>query len=265
MELTMKKYLAASITLTALTIAASAPAAHAQFTTLSEAFDNVSALLTTGGWAATNLSTPPPFTGANTQLWRQGDPTLTASEDFLSSGGDPSTNPAGYAYADFQSTRGNNLAAAGTISNWFITPVLDFSLGGVLSFFSRTTLGNSRAEFLEVRVSTSGASTNVGTSAASVGDFTTLLLTVGDLDELNTYPGINEDEWLEFGANIAALGSTGRIGFRYFATDGGANGTQGQFVGIDTFDYVAVPEPSAALGTLVLGGIAVGLRRRKNA
>ena len=37
------------------------------------------------------------------------------------------------------------------------------------------------ADRLELRLSTNGASTNVGTTTTSVGDFTTLLLTVNPL------------------------------------------------------------------------------------
>jgi len=67
--------------------------------------------------------------------------------------------------------------------------------------------------------------------------------------------------WTQFTLTIPSTGS-GRVGFRYFVTNGGPSGTNGNFIGIDSLNIVAVPEP-ATIG--LLGVIAVGLisRRRR--
>ena len=70
--------------------------------------------------------------------------------------------------ANFDNTTDN-----GTISNWFITPEVDLVDGKVLSFYTRTRSGFTFPDRLQVRMSTNGSSTNVGTTAFSEGDFTT--------------------------------------------------------------------------------------------
>ena len=50
--------------------------------------------------------------------------------------------------------------------------------GVVLTFWTRTVDAPTFPDRLQVRMSTNGASTNVGTTATDVGDFTTLLLDI---------------------------------------------------------------------------------------
>ena len=128
----------------------------AQVTTLTEGFDDFSAT----GWITVNNSTD----ASTGQTWRQGDRQLNAY-----SGGKSS-----YAYADYHSV---GSSAEGTISNWLISPTLNLTNGGMITFYTRT-FPSDYADRLQVRLSRNGASKHVGSTPASVGNFTELLLTI---------------------------------------------------------------------------------------
>jgi hypothetical protein len=150
----------------------------------------------------------------------------------------------------------------GTISNWLLSPSISFRNGDSVSFFSRTT--GLSPDRLELRLSTNLASTNVGGTALSVGDFSTVLLTINPLLDTTSYP----TSWTQFTATLSGLpvgGAAGRLGFRHFVTDGGASGTNSDFIGIDTVRVTrssgaTAPEPTTAL--LLLSGVLI-LRRQK--
>lgn len=136
----MNKYLSASFALSALTLATSAPAQAAGLTNLNEGFANVSSLAP--AWAFVNNSDPAPFTVNLPATWTQGNPFIPAQSGPINS----------FAQVDFSSTAGDPLIQNnGIISNWLITPELDFSSGGIFSFYVRTFLGNDRPEFIEIR------------------------------------------------------------------------------------------------------------------
>ena len=142
----------------------------------------------------------------------------------------------------------NNTTGANTQSNWLITPQVTFNPGATLSFFTRTTATAPFADRLQVRISTAGASTNVGTLATDVGDFTTLVLDVNATlvsgpAACQTGPttvGYPAADWCQFTLTSASgipITGTGRIAFRYFVPDGGPSGNNGNFIGIDTFSF----------------------------
>ncbi len=58
----------------------------------------------------------------------------------------------------------NNTSDVGTISNWMLTPELALANGDTISFWTRTAAGSIYPDRLEMRLSTAGASTNVGTT-----------------------------------------------------------------------------------------------------
>jgi PEP-CTERM motif len=154
----------------------------------------------------------------------------------------------------------------GAVNNWLISPELDFSQGGAFSFYTRTRPGEilTYDTYLEVRQSNNGALTNVGSTASDFGDFSTIKATVGSLDGSVIYPGNSSSGgspsgFVLFTFSIAPTAGSGRIAFRYYAPDGG--NLQGGYVGIDTVNYTAVPEPSAGLGILTLGGFGLIARR----
>jgi hypothetical protein len=183
--------------------------------TLDEGFLDVTNL---PGWVTQNNSNPIGITG-----WFQGNP-----ENYFSA---QSGNPESYIAADT-----NNATGVGTISNWLITPVLTLQNGGQFVFWTRTD--DPPVQFpdrLQIRMSTNGSSTNVGTTATSVGDFTTLLLDINPAYTLSGYPTV----WTRFTVNITTIVNPvqGRLAFRYFVENGGPDGANSDFIGIDTVSY----------------------------
>jgi len=212
----------------------SAPAATSAFAptaTITESFDSVTgAPPCPAGWTCTNNSSP-----LGTSNWFQGNPAV-----FPAQAG--ATNA--YIGANF-----NNTVGAATISNWLISPVVQFGNGSQLRFWARVPTPVNFADRLEIRASTGG--TNTGGTNTSTGDFSILLGTInpslvtgsGACASPAAAPGAGAfpDAWCEFlitnTQGIPATGS-GRIAFRYFVTDGGPDGANSSYVGIDTFSFV---------------------------
>lgn len=182
----------------------------------SEGFSNVATLLSSGGWASQNLSTT-----IGTTNWFQGNATVFAAY----------SNPdSSYIGANY-----NNTTGANTISNWLFTPVRTISNGDIVTFWSRTVDAPTYPDRLELRMSTNGTSVNAGTTSTSVGDFTTLLLTINSGLTTTGYP----NTWTQYSVTISGLGApvSGRFAFRYFVTNGGPTGSNSDFIGIDDFTF----------------------------
>jgi PEP-CTERM motif len=218
-----------------------ASASHASATTvLSENFDNV-ANLVPNGWKIVNNSAP-----AGTTDWFQGNPAI-----FTAQSGAPNS----YVAANFEAA-----GFGGNISDWLISPMLTLHNTDVISFWTRTEVNPAAfPDRLELRLSLSGASTNVGSSDSSVGDFSTVLLTVNSGLTTTGYPG----GWALFSATISGLGGAtdGRFAFRYTVPDTSVNG---DYIGIDTVRVTAVPEPTT-LGLVAFGMLAAARARRSRA
>lgn len=183
---------------------------------ITEGFDSIAGL-PAAGWVIQNNSVP-----VGTTTWFQGNPTT-----FPSQAG--ATNA--YAGVNFNSTTGTN-----TISNWLIAPNRTMNNGDVYKFWTRTTTANPFPDRLQVRLSTAGASTNVGTGPTGIGDFTTLLL---DINPLYDTGGVYPEVWTEYTLTISGLAgpTSGRIAFRYFVEGGGPTGDNSNYIGVDTFSY----------------------------
>ncbi len=195
------------------------------------------------GWVITNLSSP---TGPST--WRQADSILTV--DGTTSGFSPFAGSK-FSFASYGST--GLTGTTNTISNWFLTPVLKLRDGASFSFYTRTYTGSQYPDRLQIRLSINGSSTNVGATATSVGDFTTL---VCDLNpNLETAAGTTcgagyPQAWQQYTFTLSGLGTTcinGRLAFRYFVTAGGAQGDNSFGIGIDNFSYTT---PAACVQAL---------------
>lgn len=185
---------------------------------LVEGFDDITTL-PAGGWFLDNNSEPIGVTG-----WFQGN-----SAVFPSQAGAPTA----YIGANF-----NNTAGTGTISNWLLTPELLMIDGDVLTFWTRTVAASPFPDRLQVRLSTAGSSTDVGTTSTDVGDFATLLLEVNPTLVVGGYP----ETWTEFNVSLSGLPggvANGRLAFRYFVTNGGPNGANSNYIGIDTVSFEA--------------------------
>ena len=190
------------------------------------------------GWSQQNNSSPLGGSG----WFKNATPPFTAS-----AGTSNSFLSANYCNGDC-----NNLT--GTISNWLILPTMTLDAGAVINFAVRTA-GGGFVDGVEVRLSTNGASTNVGTQPLDAGDFTNLV---------GFYFNNQDTGWVNQSYNLSSVISgavTGRLAFRYFVSDVSVNGN---YLGIDTVSVV--PEPtSLALAGLALGGLAWSRRQRRQA
>jgi hypothetical protein len=204
-----------------------------------ENFDNITTL-TTAGWFQQNNSAP---IGSNPN-WFQG----TAI-----SGGGPfdAFNGASNAYiaCNFNSTAGT-----GTINNWLLTPTRTFKNGDVITFYTRKyDVGQDYPDRMEVRLSSNGASTNVGVGATDVGDFTTLLQSINPNLVVGGYPLT----WTQYTITISGLSAPtpGRIAFRYFITNAGPTGANSDYIGLDNVVYTPYVCPTF---TMTSGGALSG-------
>ena len=197
---------------------------------VSEGFDDI-ATLPPGGWVMQNNSQPLGSAG-----WLQG-----LSGTFVSQSGSPDS----YVAANFSS--GNDIS---TLSNWLLTPPLILQNGGQLTFWTRTVDFPAYPDRMQVRMSSNGASANVGSAATDVGDFTALLLDINPFYSVVDYPNV----WTRISMTISGLGGpvNGRLAFRYFVEGGGPAGVNSDYIGIDTVDYACtgVPTPTPALVTI---------------
>jgi hypothetical protein len=170
---------------------------------INEGFDDITNLVP-NGWFMQNNSQPLGATG-----WFQGNPAVFTSFDGA---------PNAYIGANF-----NNGAGLATISNRLLTPPITLQNGAQLTFYTRTTDFDPDCFFpdrLQVRMSTNGASTNVGTTATSVGDFTNLLLDINPT-YADSYPHV----WTQFTVTVTGVPSpTTDSAFRYFVENGGPSG-----------------------------------------
>lgn len=199
-------------------VLAAAGALNAQAFT--ENFDNIS-LLAGNGWSLQNLSGPLGVTN-----WFQG--TNVAA-------GGPFDAYNGAANAYIGANYNNTTGGSGIISNWLMTPNRTFRNGDVFTFYTRKVAPDAYADRLEVRMSTNGASTNAGSTSTSVGDFTTLLVSVNPNLILGSYPTV----WTQYTITISGLTAptSGRIAFRYFVTSAGPSGANSDYIGIDAVQY----------------------------
>lgn len=183
-------------------------------------FDDVQALWG-NGWAQQNRST----TLGSAPDWFQGDPGVFPSHE----GGDTAYIAANY----------HSLGGSGTISNWLFAPTCTFHNGEKISFWTRTVAHPNYPDRLQLRLSLNGASTDVGTTPSSVGDFTTLLLQVNPLLTRSGYPS----EWTRYTVTLTGLPgpTSGRFAFRYFVGNGGPSGINSEYIGIDSVAYFLPP------------------------
>jgi hypothetical protein len=195
-------------------LAASVPAAAQSF---SQGFDDITTLVP-AGWVMTNHSNP-----VGTTTWFQGNATIFPAQT-------GATNS--YIGANYNST-----GSVGTINTWLLTPPVTFVNGDTLTFYSRipTVTASEYPDRLEVRLSTNGVSSNVGTTETEVGDFTTVLLSINPTLVTGVYPQV----WTQFTATVTGVpaATQGRLAFRYFVTNGGTNGANSNYFGIDTLVF----------------------------
>jgi subtilisin-like proprotein convertase family protein len=204
----------------ALVLASMCGIARAQ--SFAESFDSVAGL-SAAGWHIQNNSDP-----LGAQSWFQGVP-----------GFFPPYATTGYISVNFQST-----ASLGTISNWLVTPAVTISNGDEVRFWTRQQDDSIWPDRLELRMSTQGNSTNVGSGALDVGDFTALLLSVNPDLTPTGYP----TSWTVYTATISGLPAPamGRFALRYFVTEAGSAGNNSSLIGVDEFQFGVGGIPTGA-------------------
>jgi subtilisin-like proprotein convertase family protein len=203
------------------------------------------------GWAQQNLSSPI-GTGAQS-LWFQGS-TATATI----AGAFPANSAPDFRSSSFFAGDPN---VPSTISNWMFTPAVTLKNGDVFSFFTRAN-GAAFPDRMQVRLSTNGNSVNVGTTATSVGDYTTLLVDINPTYSGTGYP----TAWTKYTFTISgmpAAGVLGKMAFRHFVEDGGG-GANSWMVGVDDVVYSTptFTDPTSCIGSTanlkvdITGGLA---------
>jgi hypothetical protein len=183
------------------------------------AFDNNSASLGSLSWAPSTESMTTRDRGTDFQ----GNTTV-----FTAYSG------SGYIADNYNATTG-----ASTISDWLMTPAVTIQNGDTVSFWTRGPDTSSYPDRLQLRMSLNGASVNCGTLPEDVGDFTTLLLDINPTLVVGGYPNV----WTQYLATISGVGAPtqGRFAFRYYVTNGGPSGANSDYIGVDLFEYGAVP------------------------
>ncbi len=211
-----------------------------------EEFDTVSSSLARG-WVLRNTSDP-----IGGGVWQQGGAPAPWFAPYSSNG-----TYAGFIGADYTSTS----AAAATISNWLISPVVTMQNGDKITFYTRalqypafnpttgvptgdtTDYGNR----LQVRINTANTSADAGVGLENVGSFTTSVL---DINPTYIYSGVlpatrnpyaYPTNWTRFEATVFGLNgpTQGRFAFRYLVEGGGSNGN-GSGVAIDRVEYTSI-------------------------
>ena len=209
-----------------------------------EEFDTVSSALSRG-WKLVNASDP---LGSN--IWQQGGTINPWFAPYSSNG-----TYAGFIGADYTSTS----AAAGTISNWLISPVINMQNGDKIIFYTRglqypgfdpltgqpngdsTDYGNS----LQVLINGANDGTAVG-KGLETGSFTPVFQINPTYISSHSKPALFSAlaypaQWTRFEATVFGLSNPvkGRFAFRYLVEGGGFNGL-GSGVAIDKVQYQSV-------------------------
>jgi Big-like domain-containing protein len=203
-----------------LSLTRSQEAAVTVSSSLSEGFDDISTLDASGWFMQSNSD----YTGS----WYQGN-----------TGTSGTTGYPGFQF-DAQSGAANSYIATdygpgvgAMVSNWLVTPPLTLQAGATFSFYTRA-VGGIWPDRLQVRLSLNGTSTNVGSTATDVGDFTTLVEDINPSYTRDGYP----QSWTQYTITIATADvstpTLGRIAFQYFLPN---NNDYGTYIGIDTAGY----------------------------
>jgi len=189
---------------------------------LKEEFDDVTSL-SQKGWLFTNNSTPPGIAS-----WQQG---------FNGVGKGGPSGFSAYSYKNYSIEYvyvGNYYGSPNTIiSSWMITPPLDIKNGDRLSFYTRAESISGFADRLQVRLNMEDNTVDVGSSATSVGKFTTILKDINESLVVDGYP----KAWTKYEVTISGLSAAkqARIAFRYCPEGGMSSG-----IGVDLFEFTSL-------------------------
>jgi hypothetical protein len=143
----------------------------------------------------------------------------------------------------------------GDISAWLISPSVPISNGDQIIFYTRATDDSNYPVYtkdrMQVRANFTDGTANVGTSATTVGSFSSLLLDINS-NYIYNDPGGNGGvsgyprAWTKYTITISGLTapvSNARFAFRYLGADAGLQGGSAQtnyptVIGIDSLAFV---------------------------
>jgi hypothetical protein len=172
---------------------------------------NDTASLKSRGYKIFNMSQP-----VGTTSWFQGNNTVFSSYN------GPST---GYVAANY-----DNTDSTGNIDNWLILPKVAGGLyyGDSLIFYCRSTnyVEPIYRDSIRVLYSAPGDSTPQASSWIELGRFQVFK------------PPVGYNTWERKGFKAPSYGYPGRFAIRYSVVNGGANGTNSDYIGIDALSIV---------------------------
>lgn len=154
---------------------------------------------------------------------------LRGYETYYRGGGPPGTSPEWFqgnatlfsAYNGpgdgYLASNYNSVTLANNIDNWLVLPSLNLDSGDAVSFYSRSPLSSTFPDSLHVWYSANGDSLPEDTTWVLLGEF---LVNTDGTWEYNEY-------------NIPVASANGRLAIRYAVVDGGPDGLNSNFVGID--------------------------------
>jgi hypothetical protein len=188
-----------------------------------EEFDTVTRLYRQG-WLFNNRSNP-----QGIATWQQGMYMLGK----LGVDGFPAYSyvsaPDEYIFAGYET--GGGLA---TIDSWMLTPELTMKNGDEISFYTRTYVGSTFPDRLEVRLNAIDETADIGTGHG-VGKFTTLVAAINPSIAAGGYP----EAWTKYTYTVQNLPGPmkKRVAFRYYVTGAGPSGGNSLAIGIDKFEF----------------------------
>ncbi len=185
-------------------------------TLFNENFDALGSPITLpAGWEMLNLSYP-----IGTKTWFRGN-----TDSFVAFNGPDN----GYIGVNFQSG-----AYTATLNNWLFSPSVTVQNGDIVSFYTRVPESSIWPDRLELRMSTAGAGSTAPSGLTNMGSYTTLALSVNPNLTATGYPEV----WTKYSYTVSGL--TGqvscRFALRYYVTDGGPNGNNSNYIGVDLFN-----------------------------
>ena len=218
----------------ALLAVAGSSAMAADVVLLTEDFNNLTTLFTSGGWLKNNFSTSAPVGDG----WFKGN-----GGQFAAHAGGPDAYIASSVYIAPVDINGY---PAGTADGFLRTASVDMSGPTTMSFWTRTLTGNLYGESLYV--------------GALVGGNDISLKAINENAVIGAYPEV----WTKYtvylpGQGVIGTPLGGRFYFEYYIQD---TSFAGNYIGVDSVTITSVPEP----GSWLLMGLGVaalaGLRRR---
>lgn len=196
----------------------------AQVASNSQGFEDVENL---PGWEFSNQSNP-----LGDSNWFQGDGIIIIAESGVADS---------LIAANHRNTGGSS-GNPGVICNYLIMPDLG-DLASV-SFYTRSRLANNNLDVFPDRlymVYSPTGGINTGNCTDDFGDFSETLLVINpNLTEETTAPdGYPLLAWEQFSSEI---NGDGRVAFVYYVEDAGFFGTNSNYIGIDTVEWILTSE-----------------------